>query len=112
MDLSDGLSTDLAHLCKASNVAAVVDYAALPVSPWVQRLPGTEQEWAMLHGGEDYELLFTASPRTELPASIEGVPLTRIGSIVPLTAGEASVRLRRDGHEQPLEPAGWEHLSG
>ena len=112
MDLSDGLSTDLDHLCKASGVAAVVDLAALPVSPWVRRLPTPQQEWAILHGGEDYELLFTAPPGAELPAVVDGVSLTRIGTIVSAAPGEPVVRLLRDGREKPLEPAGWEHMGG
>jgi len=72
MDLSDGLSIDLARLCEASRVSAVIE--APPC------FGGASLEQA-LHGGEDYELLFTVRPTTKVPARFEGLPLTRIGSI-------------------------------
>jgi thiamine-monophosphate kinase len=70
MDLSDGLSIDLGRLAAASKLAAEIE--APP------RFAGASLEQA-LHGGEDYELLFTAPPRSRVPAEFEGVPLTRIG---------------------------------
>jgi thiamine-monophosphate kinase len=70
MDLSDGLSLDLWRLCRASNLSAAIDPPPL--------FPGATLEQA-LHGGEDYELLFTVPPRVRVPAKFEGVPLTRIG---------------------------------
>jgi len=60
IDLSDGLSTDLAHLCTASNVSAEIDAASLPLHPLAQPLGPDHALHAALHGGEDYELLFTA----------------------------------------------------
>lgn len=114
LDLSDGLSTDLRHLCLASGVGAVVDAAALPGSAWLGDWAPEDAAWAMLHGGEDYELLFTASHGTVLPSEIAGVPITRIGEIVASTAGEPTVRLRHPGPagstEEPLQAGGWEHL--
>jgi thiamine-monophosphate kinase len=95
MDLSDGLSTDLHRLCLASNVSAVVE--APP------RFPGATLEQA-LHGGEDYELLFTVPPRTRVPARFEGTPLTLIGRI---EKGRAGVVLL-DG--SILEPMGYDHF--
>ena len=94
MDLSDGLSSDLQHLCKASGVAAELDAAAIPLGA------GATLEQA-LHGGEDYELLFSAAGR--VPRRSAGVAITRIGSIV---AGEG---VRLDGAE--LRAGGWEHLT-
>ena len=63
IDVSDGLSTDLAHLCDESGLAAEIDAAALPVDARAT----LEQA---LHGGEDYELLFTASPKTLIPKTV------------------------------------------
>ncbi|MGB6973680.1 MAG: thiamine-phosphate kinase [Terracidiphilus sp.] len=104
IDLSDGLSTDLAHLCEESQVAAEVEAAELPISM------GATLEQA-LHGGEDYELLFTAGPDAKLPRAIAGIPITRIGKIVRASARKPRVLLRTPEGNQPLEPQGWEHFS-
>lgn len=93
IDLSDGLSVDLAHICDESGVGAEIDASAVPVAK------GATLKQA-LHGGEDYELLFTA--RRAVPKSIAGVPVTRIGQI----AGRRGVRI--DGRK--LKPEGWEHF--
>jgi thiamine-monophosphate kinase len=104
IDMSDGLSTDLNHLCQESGVAAEVDAASLPIHP------GATLEQA-LHGGEDYELLFTAAPTTRMPRHIGGVPVTRIGRIVRRRDGAALVILRTDDSSAPLMPQGWQHFS-
>jgi thiamine-monophosphate kinase len=104
MDLSDGLSTDLVHLCAASGVAAEVNAAALPL--------GVHATLAQaLHGGEDYELLFTASASAKLPQRISGVAITRIGSIVAAKSGQTPVSIRTAAGAAPLLPSGWEHFS-
>lgn len=95
MDLSDGLSTDLRHLCVASGVGAEVDGAALPLGR------GATVSQA-LYGGEDYELLFTAGGK--VPGRIAGVAVTRVGQIVEGTG------VRLDGMR--LKAGGWEHLRG
>jgi thiamine-monophosphate kinase len=108
IDLSDGLSTDLAHLCEESHVAAEVDAAALPVHP-----DATLEQ--ALHGGEDYELLFTAPPSARVPRRIAGVPVTRIGRILRQRKGRAPAALVNveGGSQSPqtLLPRGWEHFS-
>jgi len=104
IDLSDGLSTDLAHLCEESAVAAEVDEATLPVHS------GATLEQA-LNGGEDYELLFTASPEARVPRSIAGVAVTRIGRIVRRRKGRPAVALVTANGTQPLARRGWEHFS-
>ncbi len=104
LDLSDGLSTDLAHLCEESAVAAEVDAAALPV-----HLGATLEQ--ALHGGEDYELLFTASPEARVPRRIAAVPVTRIGRIVRARKGRPTVALITADGTRPLAPQGWEHFS-
>jgi thiamine-monophosphate kinase len=104
LDLSDGLSTDLAHLCNESGVAAEVDAARLP-------LHSAATQAQALHGGEDYELLFTAPAHARLPRSISGVPVTAIGRIVKLRHGQPVATLHTSGGAQPLEPQGWEHFT-
>ena len=104
IDLSDGLSTDLAHLCHESGVAAEVDAPALPIHPAATPAQA-------LHGGEEYELLFTAPPAARVPASIEGVPVTRIGRIVAVRRATPLVVLVTERGAQPLAPRGWEHFS-
>jgi thiamine-monophosphate kinase len=104
IDLSDGLSTDLAHLCAESHVAAEVDAAALPIHA------GATLEQA-LHGGEDYELLFTARPTARIPRRIAGVPVTRIGRIARARQGKPQVALRTVQGSEPIAPQGWEHFS-
>ena len=104
LDLSDGLSTDLAHLCAESGVAAEVDATALPIA-----LGATLTQ--ALHGGEDYELLFTASPKSRLPRTIAGIPITRIGRIVRARRSHVAVTLITLGGAEPLQPHGWQHFS-
>jgi thiamine-monophosphate kinase len=104
LDVSDGLSTDLAHLCEESRVAAEVDAASLPIAP------GATIEQA-LHGGEDYELLFTAAPGTRIPRSVAGVTVTRIGRILRRTARRPTMTLMTGAGPQPLAQRGWEHFS-
>jgi thiamine-monophosphate kinase len=104
IDLSDGLSTDLTHLCRESRVAAEIDAAALPIHPAATLAQA-------LHGGEDYELLFTARPSARIPARIAGVPVTRIGTIVRKQPGQPRITLLTALGSQALEPHGWEHFS-
>jgi thiamine-monophosphate kinase len=112
LDISDGLSTDLAHLCRASSVHAEIDQSALPIHPLAQKSGPIAALKSALHGGEDYELLFTAPTSTRMPSSIAGVPVTRIGTITPHRSGRPLLTLiAPDGTRTPLEPAGWEHFS-
>jgi thiamine-monophosphate kinase len=104
IDISDGLSTDLTHICEESGVAAEVEAGALPIAP------GATLEQA-LHGGENYELLFTAGPEDRIPRAIQGVEVTRIGRIVRLRQGFPRIVLRTPSGTEPLEPRGWEHFS-
>jgi len=103
IDLSDGLSVDLNHICEESGVGAWVSEAAIP-----HDRPAVLAD--ALHGGEDYELLFTARPEKHnlIPEEIDGVPITYIGTIIKdkgvwLVARDMQSR-------QPLEPKGWQHF--
>lgn len=112
IDISDGLSTDLAHLCRASNVGAEIEQTAIPIHPLARKLPPAAALRAALHGGEDYELLFTAVPKLRMPSSLAGVPITRIGTIQPKRPGKSLITLITPQETRvPLEPAGWEHFS-
>jgi thiamine-monophosphate kinase len=111
LDISDGLSTDLAHLCRASKVSAEVDEAALPIHPLARRLQPQAAVDAALHGGEDYELLFTAPASMRVPRSIAGVPITRIGRITR-TRRPLMTMIAPDGTRTELKPAGWKHFGG
>lgn len=101
IDTSDGLSVDLAHICEESGVGAVIYAESLP------RLPGTQGLRFALHGGEDYELLFTAAPKAKVPEQIAGVPVARIGEIV---AGDAIRLADAQGRATLLKPEGWQHF--
>jgi thiamine-monophosphate kinase len=102
IDTSDGLSTDLRHICDESRVGAVVESASLPATP------GKDGSDYALHGGEDYELLFTAPPNRRIPRQIAGTPITRIGEIV---RGKQIKLVNADGTSQPLQAAGWQHFA-
>jgi thiamine-monophosphate kinase len=112
IDVSDGLSTDLAHLCRASGVNAEIEQAALPIHPLSRRRGPDAALQAALHGGEDYELLFTAPASVRMPSSIAGIPVTRIGTLTKRRANEPLMTLLApDGTRETLEPGGWEHFS-
>jgi thiamine-monophosphate kinase len=102
IDVSDGLSTDLAHLCAESGLAAEIHAAALPVDARAT----LEQA---LHGGEDYELLFTASPKLLIPKNLGGVTVSPIGRMKKRGKGP-QVTLDRNGVRTELVAAGWEHF--
>jgi thiamine-monophosphate kinase len=118
IDLSDGLLQDLGHLCEESRVTAMLDYAAIPLSPCLSLLPIGEEERFVLgvSGGEDFELLFTADAdqrtETRLRALAEscGHTVARIGQILPATSGEGPVCVQKDGAVIPLTLGGYDHF--
>jgi thiamine-monophosphate kinase len=108
IDLSDGLSTDLAHLCEESGLGAEIEAESLPVDARAT----LEQA---LHGGEDYELLFTAAPKTVVPSSLGGVAVHAIGRMKkrgPKKSGGAPQAevIHPGGKRTALEAGGWEHF--
>jgi thiamine-monophosphate kinase len=114
IDISDGLSTDLAHICEESGVAAVIHEHSIPRGV---SFTGSSLHFA-LHGGEDYELLFTAPASARVPAKIPaktgGVRVTRIGEVIRGSPKSKTPLFLADSHGQrkPLVPAGWQHFDG
>ncbi|MGO9776442.1 MAG: thiamine-phosphate kinase [Terracidiphilus sp.] len=106
VDISDGLSTDLAHLCEESGVGAELESALIPRARVGNPAREVDLELA-LHGGEDYELLFTASPGKRIPHQIAGVALTQIGVI---TRPRFILLRNPKGIAYELQPRGWEHF--
>lgn len=103
IDLSDGLSIDLGHICDESGVSATIVAGKIPVA----RNAGME---LALHGGEDYELLFTAAPKAKIPAVIRGVPVTEIGYVSRKDYRSAITILDNNGRVRPVAPLGWQHF--
>jgi thiamine-monophosphate kinase len=106
IDTSDGLSTDLAHLCEESKVGAEISADSIPVAAIGKPAHAVEERFA-LHGGEDYELLFTVRPGKRVPSHLAGVPLTQIGIVTRVR----KVFLRNaKGVGYEFSPQGWEHF--
>ena len=109
MDLSDGLSTDLPRLCRASGVGARLHASRIPAVKQPNR-PGAKNVDAIdfaLKGGDDYELLFTVRPSKarQVPHTFQGVPLTAMGEI---TRERILTLVRQDGQKRPLPRGGWD----
>jgi thiamine-monophosphate kinase len=106
IDVSDGLSVDLGHLCEESGVGAEVSAATIPRARIGNPASEVELRYA-LHGGDDYELLFTVPAQRKVPRRIAGVPITRIGSI---TRGKNVMLIEPEGTRNILRPQGWQHF--
>jgi thiamine-monophosphate kinase len=105
IDLSDGLSVDLRHICDESGVTAVLMSSRVPIAK-------NANLKLALHGGEDYELLFTASKRAKIPSSIAGVSITKIGEIRNRRDYSSAIQILGDnGKVRPLPQRGWEHFA-
>lgn len=115
IDISDGLSTDLAHICEESGVSAWIAEEAIPVAT------GATLD-AALHGGDEYELIFTAPPEKHkaVPKAAAGVPITWIGTVTDSGAehrrSKKAARIQRvwlvnnERGRSELKPRGWEHF--
>ena len=104
IDLSDGLSVDLTHICDESGVAASLVSSKIPVAR------NADLDLA-LHGGEDYELLFTAPKRAKIPSQIAGTKITEIGEIRNRRDYSSAIQILGDnGKVRPLPQRGWEHF--
>jgi thiamine-monophosphate kinase len=117
IDVSDGLVADLGHICERSSVAAEIEFARVPRSPAMEKcLPRPAATAALLAGGDDYELCFTAGRdrREALPRLSRrvGVELTRIGRIVrSRRQGPLVTVLEADGRPVTLKHKGFEHFA-
>jgi thiamine-monophosphate kinase len=115
IDVSDGLSGDLRHICEESHVGADINLSALPVSPACRayaKSTGQDPITLALAGGEDYELLFTVASRHrrrfEWLAAAQHISFTRIGVIRPARSGIHS--LASDGKRRSLPITSYQHF--
>jgi thiamine-monophosphate kinase len=113
IDISDGLSSDLRHLCDASGTGARIYAERIPVDPAVETLavsaPDTDLSDPLslaLNGGEDFELLFTA--KKELKDEVVALGCTLIGEVV---AEREGICLVQNGLPRSLDPRGFRHFS-
>jgi thiamine-monophosphate kinase len=106
IDLSDGLSTDVAHICEESGVGAEIVEAAIPRARIRKKGNAVDIDHA-LHGGEDYELLFTAHRGKHVPHRIAGVAVTLIGEI---TRSRRVIIRSPNRKGSPLQAQGWQHF--
>ncbi len=115
IDISDGLSGDLGHLCESSGVGAEVDAQKLPICSSLKAFARESNQSATdiaLHGGDSYELLFTVPENVQHEAiariSAEtGVPVSEIGRMIPASEG---VNILKEGQRHPLLTDSWDHF--
>jgi thiamine-monophosphate kinase len=106
IDISDGLSSDLAHVCEASDVGAEIEVDLLPIDSGVKSIfPDPDEALRLaMNGGEDFELLLTVDSDTE--GLIHDLPLTRIGTITD----SRTLELKQNGSIRELLPEGFRHF--
>lgn len=110
MDLSDGLSSDIQHICRQSGVGCELNEAAIPISEDAYNMAvkfNVDPVTCALNGGEDYELLFTISPEDETKISGEDT-FTIVGQITAVDKG--TVLVTNSGNRYPLKAQGWNHF--
>ena len=113
IDISDGLLADVTHICRLSGVGATVELASVPVSAIGAKHVATEAgRTAIVAGGDDYELCFTANPNSRESildlTNMLGIPLTRIGQV---KRGKGVSLLGPDGKPVKIDGRGYDHFS-
>jgi thiamine-monophosphate kinase len=110
IDISDGLIADLTHICKASKVSARINKDSVPIHPILQSNFKSDCQQLALSGGEDYELLFTASTKAinRVKQAIP-CPVTVIGEITVGTPGQVTL-IDAAGKSISWQQGGWEHF--
>ncbi len=111
IDISDGLSSDLAHICEQSGVGALIAAEKIPLSPKLRKIAGYLEKPPLhyaLSGGEDYELLITVPPRSIRKLHSLGLPVTEIGEI---TRARTMLIVDGEGATAPLFPTGYNHFA-
>jgi thiamine-monophosphate kinase len=114
IDISDGLLADLSHICRLSGVGAVINLNDVPVSSIGSRHIHTDEgRTAILAGGDDYELCFTAHPnsRESIQDLVDmlGIPLTRIGQV---KRGKGVSLCDAEGKPVKIDARGYDHFKG
>ena len=112
IDISDGLISDLKHICEASRVSARIEADRVPVLPAVRANFGDKAMALALSGGEDYELLFTAGQNVMARVKEAApCPITVIGEITAGEPGEITIT-DKQGNPFEMDKAGWDHFTG
>lgn len=110
IDISDGLSSDLNHICEASQVGACIDFCKVPMYELLQRFPIDSAFDLAFHGGDDYELCFTVPTERDKNflayLAQAGLSCYEIGIIEE----QKGLRLQKSGHISPLTPQGYKHF--
>jgi len=112
IDISDGLSSDLHHLCNESAAGALIEAGRIPIDPLVAAICGRralDPLLLALHGGEDFELLFTVPPEkvASLPKAVDGISISQIGRI---TNEPGQICVAEKDRVWGLEPKGFDHF--
>ena len=111
IDISDGLVSDLDHICKASQVSARIEVDRVPILPAVKTNFGDRALELALSGGEDYELLFTGSAQVvDKVRTAASCPVTVIGEVVADKIGAVTL-VDSKGNPFNLTKVGWEHFT-
>jgi thiamine-monophosphate kinase len=112
IDISDGLSSDLAHICEQSGVGAEIRSDKIPISPALMKLSGGVTMPVLfyaLSGGEDYELLLTVPPGKIKRLQSLHFPVTEIGTI---KRGKTVLLVDGSNRKRRLQPGGYDHFRG